>query len=88
MTARKLIAPQPSASDEERARVIAEKRYRDDETIGWLTNAIVRFAAAVRAEATLAENERCVKVLENPTVSSFTSEAGRKAFIAAIRDRK
>jgi hypothetical protein len=44
------LAPQPSKGDEERARDIAQKRYDDNETIGWLTNAIARFAASIRAE--------------------------------------
>jgi hypothetical protein len=89
------LAPQPSQSDEDGARVIAEKRYRDDETIGWLTNAIVRFAAAVRAEATLAEREACAKVAEdfapkfreNGHAMRNVIERGM-AIAAAIRARK
>jgi hypothetical protein len=50
-------------------------------------DSILAFAAAVRAEAKLAEKEACAKVADPKTVHSGISNKTREAIAAAIRAR-
>jgi hypothetical protein len=83
------LLPAPSQSDMERAHGIAGRWYSPllSFQVDELTNQILTFAAAVRAEATLAEREACAKVAD-AELKKWPGMSVAAAIAAAIRGRK
>ena len=75
--------PQPSKSDEERAKDVAQDCFGEHFAARWPI--VLRSITAVRAEATLAEQERCAKVADAKADEwhRFHSLAGLAMEIAA-----